>query len=114
MKMISEWNTELQKQIDRPATPEELAELDRVEVFAPPPIVSMRQAKLALFGAGLLAEVESAIAAIADADKRTRAQIEWTSARDVERNHPFTQFMAVALGLPDAVLDDLFRAAATF
>lgn len=83
-------------------------------VYAPvPAMVTMRQARRALFDAGLLAEVEAAIAAIADSAQRTLAQIDWNTARDVERRHPFTLFMAEALGLDDAELDDLFRKAAT-
>lgn len=81
----------------------------------PPPtpkIVTMRQARLALFDAGLLDAVEPMIAAIADEDHRLRAQIEWASANDVERDNPFTAFLAAALGLSDAELDQLFRTAA--
>ncbi len=79
----------------------------------PPAIVTMRQARLALFDAGLLDAVPQMIAAIPEEDHRQRAQIEWDSANDVERNNQFTAFLAASLGLSDAELDDLFRMAAT-
>lgn len=77
-----------------------------------PQSVTMRQARLALLGAGHLAGVDAAIAAITDDMQRQAAQIEWEYAQTVDRNAPFTQTLALALGLSDADLDALFTAAA--
>lgn len=80
----------------------------------PPAIVTMRQARRALLDAGLLDAVGVAIAGIADYTQRARAEVEWSTARDVDRNNPFTQFMAASLGLTNADLDALFLAASNF
>ena len=50
-----------------------------------PQSVTMRQARLALLGAGLLDDVDAALAAIPDATQRRAAQIEWEYAATVER-----------------------------
>ena len=74
--------------------------------------VTMRQARLALLGAGLLDTVTQAIAAIPDATQRKAAEIEWEYASTVDRNSVFTQQLAAGLGLSDAQLDALFTQAA--
>ena len=79
----------------------------------PPPVevpasVTMRQARLALLHAGLLDDVEAALAAIPDDTARRAAQIEWEYAQDVERDSPWVQQLATALGLDAAMLDELF------
>lgn len=76
-------------------------------------VVSMRQARLALLQAGLLSQVEAAIAAIEDAGQRQAVQIEWEYAAEVNREHPWVQSLATALGLTEVQLDDLFTLAAT-
>ncbi|MEY4756847.1 MAG: hypothetical protein RJA34_1745 [Pseudomonadota bacterium] len=73
-----------------------------------PQSVTMRQARLALLGAGMLTQVN---AAITQADQA--AQIEWEYAQTVERNSALVQTLAAGLGLTDADLDALFVAAAT-
>lgn len=73
--------------------------------------VSMRQARLALNEAGLLAAVQTAINALPEPD-RTRAQISWDSAAEVNRDDAITQMLAAALSLSPAQLDNLFAAAA--
>jgi hypothetical protein len=76
---------------------------------APPLIptsVTMRQARLALLGAGLLEQVNAAITDPA-------AQIEWEYATTVERNSPLVQNLSIGLGLTEQQLDDLFTTAAT-
>lgn len=88
-------------------TPEEIH-----EQWLASAVVTMRQARLALLGAGHLAGVDAAIAAITDDMQRQAAQIEWEYAQTVDRNAPFTQTLALALGLSDADLDALFTAAA--
>ena len=83
----------------------------------PPPVVipqsvTMRQARLALLGIGLLDDVYAAIAAIPDPVQRKAAEIEWEYAQTVDRNSPFTQQMAAGLSLTAEQLDALFTQAA--
>ena len=75
------------------------------------PTVTMRQAKLALFGAGKLSAVESAISALSEPTK-TAALIEWNNASTVERNSPTVALIASATGMTDGELDSLFTTAA--
>ena len=79
----------------------------------PPPVtsVAMRQARLALLGAGLLGQVSSAIAAIPDATQRAAAEIEWEYATEVLRDSPWVLQLSNALGLDDDQLDKLFTIA---
>lgn len=74
--------------------------------------VTMRQARLALLGAGLLDSVNAAIAAM-PTPERSAALIEWEYAQTVDRHSPFTQQLAAGLGLTDAQLDELFTTAAS-
>lgn len=76
-------------------------------------VVTMRQARRALLDAGLLDQVDAAIAAIADATERKQAAIDWEYATQVERLRPWVQTLGVALGLTDDELDALFVQAAT-
>jgi hypothetical protein len=78
----------------------------------PPNVVSMRQARLALLGAGLLDAVEAAIAAMEGVEGKA-AQIEWEYATEVRRDSPLVDGLTAALGLTDAQLNDLFTVAAT-
>lgn len=73
-----------------------------------PASVTPRQARLALLGAGLLATVESQIAALPQA-----AQIEWEFANTIDRGSGLISALGGALGLDDAAIDALFIAAAT-
>lgn len=72
-----------------------------------PTSVSPAQARLALHGAGLLAQVEAIVAA---ADIPT--QIAWNNASVIERSSPTVAALAGALALTDAQMDDLFTTAA--
>ena len=87
-------------------------------VQAQPPVepvpgaVSMRQARLALLGAGLLAQVNTAVAAMPGPDGDA-ARITWEFAGDVQRSDALLAQLAGALNLSTAQLDDLFRTAAT-
>ena len=76
-----------------------------------PASVTMRQARLALLGAGLLASVAAAIDSLPSPQKEA-ARIEWEYATEVQRSSGLVPMMVVALGLDDAALDDLFVAAA--
>ena len=76
-------------------------------------VVTMRQARRALLDAGLLDQVDAAIAAIADDTERRQAEIDWEYATTVERLWPWVQTLGAALGLSAEDLDALFEQAAT-
>ena len=84
-------------------------EVRTVEVPEPgatvPASVSMRQARLALLGAGLLSQVEAAITDEA-------ARIEWEYAATVERGNALMAAIGTGLGLTDEAIDALFVTAA--
>lgn len=95
-------------------TPEEEAEFEasRVPVEYIPQTVTMRQARLALMGAGMLSSVSQAIDALPSPQKEA-ASIEWEYSQEVHRNRPLVQMLAPALGLTSEQLDQLFITAAT-
>ena len=74
--------------------------------------VTMRQARLALLGAGKLAGVAVAIDSLPSPTKEA-VQIEWEYSQTVERNRPFVIMLGTALGLSEEQLDQLFIQAAT-
>lgn len=76
-----------------------------------PASITMRQARLALLGAGLLASVDAAIDSLPSPQKEA-ARIEWEYATEVQRSSGLVPMMVVALGLDDAALDALFIEAA--
>jgi hypothetical protein len=93
-----------------------LAEGNTPEPADPIPVpvitsVTMRQARLALLGVGLLDDVDAAIASIEDPTAKRAAQIEWEYANTLERNSTWVQNLATALGLTEEQLDDLFTEA---
>lgn len=77
----------------------------------PPTSVTMRQARLALLGAGKLSLISTAIAALPSPQKEA-AQIEWEYAATVERSSALTEILAASLQLSEADLDNLFTSAA--
>lgn len=84
--------------------------------YVPPPsdvpqAVTMRQARLALLGAGLLSQVNAAIASMPGAEGEA-ARIEWEYAQEVRRDSALVQSLVPALGMNEAGLDALFTAAA--
>jgi len=88
---------------------------EQILPYIAPPIpvpsqVTMRQARLALLGAGLLSQVNAAIASLPSPDKEA-AEIEWEYAAVVQRNSGLVPAMAQALGMTNAQLDALFIAA---
>ncbi len=88
-----------------------IKELDRpAPVNHVPQSVSMRQARLALLGAGLLSTVDAAIAAQAEPLK-SQIEIEWVYATEIDRQWPTLLALAPALGLDSEDLDNLFIAA---
>jgi len=72
-----------------------------------PEVVTMRQARLALLGAGLLHQVNGAIAAM-PGDEGDAARIEWEYAQEVRRDSPLVAALSAAFGWTGAQLDDLF------
>lgn len=81
------------------------------EPVAIPQVVTMRQARLALLGTGLLHQVDPAIDSLAEPEQ-TAARIEWEYSQVVCRDRPFVVGIGAALGLTDAQIDALFTAAA--
>lgn len=81
------------------------------EFIAPPPmsiiipVLTMRQARLALLDAGLLDEVEAAITT-------PENRIWWDYSTTVERNHPLVDAVLAALGKSPEEIDEMFIEAA--
>lgn len=76
-----------------------------------PQEVTMRQARLALYNAGILDAAQGVIDAL-PMPQRRQAQIEWEYALSVRRDHPLIALM-IAEGLAtEAEVDGLFVAAA--
>jgi len=73
-------------------------------------VVTMRQARLALFQAGQLEATEVALNALPEPDK-SAALIEWEYASTVARTSPWVIQLGPALGLDEVELDELFEAA---
>ena len=71
-----------------------------------PQSVTPYQARMALYGAGLLDQVEAAVAA---AD--TPVRLAWEYATVIERSSPFIAAMSASLELTSTQVDDLFKAA---
>ena len=91
---------------------------------APPPAppapvpseVTMRQARLALLGAGLLDSVEGALNAMPEGNptqiaQKRAARIEWEYSQIVQRHKGLTVALAGSLGMTDAQIDAIFVAA---
>lgn len=77
-----------------------------------PQSVTMRQARLALLGAGLLDDVEVAINGLPSPQKEA-ARIEWEYSQEVQRHNGFVSVLAPMLGMTEAQTDALFIGAAT-
>ncbi len=75
-----------------------------------PPSVTMRQARLALLGAGLLDDIDAAINALPSPQKEA-ARIEWEYSQEVLRHNGFVSVLAPLLGLTEAQTDALFLVA---
>lgn len=85
--------------------------------YVPPPpapitAVTMRQARLALLGAGLLDDINAAIDSLPSPQKEA-ARIEWEYSQEVQRHNGFVSLLAPTLGLTEPQLDELFATAAT-
>lgn len=103
-----------------PAADSRIGDLWDGENFTPPPpappvvpsAVTMRQARLALLGAGLLDDVDAAINALPSPQKEA-ARIEWEYSQEVQRHNGFVSVLAPLLGLTEAQTDALFVQATT-
>lgn len=73
--------------------------------------VTMRQARLALLGAGLLTTVNAAIAAMPGAQGEA-ARIEWEYSQEVQRDRGLVSALGAQMGMTAAQLDALFATAA--
>lgn len=76
-----------------------------------PASVTMRQARLALLGAGKLALVDAAISSMKE-PQQSAARIEWEYSGEVQRHNGFVAALGPALGLTSEQIDALFIAAA--
>lgn len=83
-------------------------------VFAPPAAsasvpaaVTMRQARLALLGAGLLSSVDVAIDVMSE-PTRSAARIEWEYSNELQRSNPLVLALGPALNLTSEQIDALF------
>lgn len=76
-----------------------------------PDEITMRQARLALLGVGLLSSVNAALDALPSPMKEA-AHIEWEYASGVRRDSPLIAQLGPALGLTDEQVDALFTAGA--
>lgn len=102
-----------------PAGDSNIGDLWDGETFTPappaPPVVpasvTMRQARLALLGAGLLDDVDAAINAMPSPQKEA-ARIAWEYSQEVQRHNGVVAALGPLLGLTDAQIDDLFLTAA--
>lgn len=90
------------------------AEAIRLANLPPPPritSVTMRQARLALLGAGMLSTVNNMLAGMTGAQGEA-ARIEWEYSQEVQRDRGLVQALRTKLGMTEAQLDALFTAAA--
>ena len=72
--------------------------------------VTPRQARLELAKRGQLANIDTIIASL-PAEQQELVQIEWEYAVSIERSSPWVIQLGSALGLDEAGLDELFKAA---
>lgn len=77
-----------------------------------PSAATPRQIRLALLDAGLLDSVTAAFDDLSE-PLRTKVQIEWEYATEIEKNSPLIQKLYPKLDLTEDQLDDLFVAAAS-
>lgn len=115
--MVAFWDEQVGEQKLRPMTQAEIDQrnLDMQAAAAyVPPSASKRAARMALIQAGKFALVQPAIDAITDPSQRAMAQVAWDDSLTYRRDDPYLAMIAAAIGLTDADLDNLFRAAVAF
>lgn len=111
-KTVVEMETALSDAIIAASEANPEAPLPTPTVAAIPQRVSMRQARLALLGAGLLSTIDAAIASLPSPQKEA-AQIEWEYSAYVERSNALIASLSTALGMTAEQMDALFVQAAT-
>jgi hypothetical protein len=94
------------------ATVEDYVEPVRIIKQEVPKEITMRQARLALLGAGLLSTVATTIEAMPEPQK-SAANIEWEYSNTVLRHNGFVSVLGPLLGLTEQQIDDLFILAST-
>lgn len=92
-----------------PLTQDEVAALQAAASQPPavPAVVTMRQARLALFSANLYDQVNAAVAKAPPPD-----QIWWEYSTEVHRDNPIVVAITTGLGMTSQQVDQLFIAAA--
>lgn len=81
-----------------------------VDANGVPQMVTMRQARLMLLGAGLLDKVQGIIDSLPEPQKKA-ALIDWDYSNTVERKFGLVSQLAPAMGMTEAQIDELFIAA---
>jgi hypothetical protein len=84
-------------------------ELSRTRALMP--VISARQLRLWLHGAGLLEQIPMLIAAMPE-PQRTTAQIEWEFSTEYQREHPLVKQLGTALRMTSADMDLAWHQAA--
>lgn len=91
------------------ALPEDHSEVVAFLTPSPvPKIITIRQARRALYEAGLLDTVDAYVEGLS-----VPAQIDWSSSNEIERDHPLIEEARIALGMTNQEIDDLFILAAS-
>ena len=83
-----------------------------VEVVFEVTVVSMRQARLALFEKGHLSSIDTIINSLPE-PTRSAARIEWEYATEVQKGSPLVGIMTSSLNLNPTELTELFDLAST-
>jgi hypothetical protein len=86
--------------------------IEAVKKSLVPQQVTMTQARLALFEAGLLSQVQAVIDALPE-PLQTTTQIQWDYGTVVNRDDSLVVNLSTQLNLNETALDDLFVLAAT-
>lgn len=116
MSKIIEWDAALGQQIERDATPQELANMlilaEEAQEALKPQSVTPRQAKLALASAGVYDDILNVLETLPEPQK-TFSKIEWDYATEFKRSHMLVHQMKQAMNWTDEFVDELFVTAST-
>ena len=85
--------------------------LEDIQPSSVPTKVTMRQARLALLQAGLLDQIEGALASIEDPIEKKTSEITWEYSIEVERTNPLVIRLTSIFGLSEEQVDNMFRQA---
>lgn len=105
--MCAKWNGSSFDIVELPKKQNE--NFNTVELIKPS-VVSMRQARKALFNAGKYSTIDDAINNLPE-PQRTEAKIDWEYAQTVERSSSLVLQLSEMLGMTASEVDDLFLAA---